>query len=135
MSENFYIATSHGSYAESTISTLKMITGESMPFISFYEEMSKKDLKKKYLEIFKNNCGKEFIVFVDILGGTPFNVLAEIKYEQTDLNIALITGFSLVMIIEVLENGVTKKTLENIFEMTKIIEKFTINSEEGEEED
>ncbi|MDK2818122.1 MAG: hypothetical protein KFW21_01565 [Spirochaetota bacterium] len=130
-----YIATSHGMYAESTVSTLQMLTGDTIPFVSFLNSMSKEDLKRKYLEIFNQSEEKEFVFFVDISGGTPFNVLLELKYERKDLDIKLVTGLSLLMLIEILENELSEESIQNIFNMTKIITELTIDSYEGEEEE
>lgn len=130
-----YIATSHGEYAKGTTETLKMLTGEEVPYISFTSEMSKEELKTGYLEILKENKSEKYIFITDIFAGTPFNVLIELKAENLNLDITIITGLSLILLIELLENGISENFFESIIENTKIIDKIEVNSVLGEEED
>ncbi|ANU38146.1 PTS sugar transporter subunit IIA [Vibrio scophthalmi] len=132
----FYMATSHGTYAESTIKTLEMITGDSMPYVSLLSDMSKVSLKEQYLTLLEPNADKEIIIFVDVLCGTPFNCLMEIKLEYPHYNITLVTGLSLILIVEVLDSDrVNNEVLSNVFENTKIIREIEFDSQIGEEED
>lgn len=135
MAKNIYIATSHGEYAKGTIETLKMLTGEELPYISFTNEMSKEDLKKKYLEFLIKNNSEKYIFITDIFAGTPFNVLIELKGENPDLNIVIITGLSLILLMELLENGINEDIFKTLIDNTKIIDKIEIKSILGEEED
>lgn len=135
MAKNIYITTSHGEYAKGTIETLKMLTGEELPYISFTNEMSKEDLKKKYLEFLIKNNSEKYIFITDIFAGTPFNVLIELKGENPDLNIVIITGLSLILLIELLENGINEDIFKTLIDNTKIIDKIEIKSILGEEED
>lgn len=133
---NVYIATSHGTYAENTVKTLEMITGDSIPYVSLLSDMSKESLKEKYLTLLEINHDKEIIFFVDVVSGTPFNTLMEIKYQYPHYNITLITGLSLLMVIEVLENeGINDAVLSNIFEGTRVFNELENHTQIGEEED
>ncbi|MCX3066653.1 hypothetical protein OQE61_04015 [Cetobacterium somerae] len=135
MKEVTYIATSHGEYAKGTIETLKMLTGEEVSYISFLNGMSKEELKKIYLKFLNENKSKKYVFVTDIFAGTPFNTLVEIKGEYMNLDIIIITGLSLILLIELLDNGVSKNLFESLIENTKIIEKIEMSSILGEEED
>ncbi|MGL5254644.1 MAG: PTS sugar transporter subunit IIA [Brevinema sp.] len=129
-----YIATSHGNYAESTVYTLKMLTGDTIPFICFLENMSKDDLKALYLKKMDEYEGEELIFLVDLFGGTPFNVLIELKYEYPNRKFTIVTGLSLVMLISILESGLEEIT-ENMSNALKIITEIDTSLKAGEEED
>lgn len=132
----YYIAASHGDYAKGTVNAYEMLTGETMPYASFLSNMSKDDLKKEYLNIINENKDeKDIAILVDIFAGTPFNVATELKYERTDLNITIVTGLSLLMLLAISDLGVCDESLNNVFEMTKIIKETNISSDMGEEEE
>lgn len=130
-----YIATSHGPYAEGCVQTLKMLTGDEILAVSFLDSMSKEDLKKQFLYILEENPTESYVFFVDIFGGTPFNVLVEIKYEYPQYHISVVTGLSLLMLMGVLEEGYSEEVINNINNNIHIVDQIEFTSQSGEEED
>lgn len=94
------ILVSHGSYAEALYESLKMIYGEQekVEAINFTIGESIDDLKKKINLAKKRLQTEEILIFVDIIGGSPYNVSS----LEIDDKVNVITGFNMPMILEIL---------------------------------
>lgn len=99
MFDNIVIAT-HGKFGIELLKSVEMIIGKQnkVTACSYLEGMT---LEKLSLEI--ENCvgNNDTLVFVDILGGTPYNVAMKLSKEK---NISLITGVNLAILIEACMN-------------------------------
>lgn len=95
------IVMSHGKMAEAALASAEMIVGkiESAYSISMSEDDSPEMIRTRLTAII-DNCPDtaEFIVVVDILGGTPCNVAVAVAKEKQ--NVMVLSGLSLGMIIE-----------------------------------
>ncbi len=129
-----FVATSHGNYAKETVKTLEMLTGEQMLYISFKPNQSKENLKNKYYTLIEQVNNNPIVFIVDIFSGTPFNALIEIKGENIEWDITLITGLSLTMLIELTQNGLNDDFKSNLWDLTKIISTSNFDFNFGEEE-
>ena len=81
----------HGRFGEELIRTAEMIVGEIKdvtPF-SLLPETSPEELKEAVRSEFEKNRDVSFLCLVDLLGGTPFNVMAEFRKEY---DITIVTG-------------------------------------------
>lgn len=94
------ILVSHGPYAEALYESLKMIYGEQekVEAINFTIGESIDDLKKKIDVAKKRLQTEEILIFVDIIGGSPYNVSS----LEIDDKVNVITGFNMPMILEIL---------------------------------
>ncbi|MDI3311517.1 MAG: PTS sugar transporter subunit IIA [Thermoanaerobacterium sp.] len=94
------ILVSHGPYAEALYESLKMIYGEQdkIETINFKIGESIDDLRKKIGLAKKRLQTEEVLIFVDIMGGSPYNVSS----LEIDDKVNVITGFNMPMILEIL---------------------------------
>lgn len=91
----------HGNASKHMIQTAEMIVGaqENVGFINFTNGESFLALKEKYQnEIQKLDCSNGLLIMVDLFGGTPFNVIAMLAYE--DANMEVISGVNIPMLVE-----------------------------------
>lgn len=97
------VLTGHGRFALGVGDAIQMVTGDHKHFAcvpfegdkaASYEDDLRAAIKKIYDET------KSVLVFVDLLGGTPFNksMLISAEYE----NLEVVTGSNLPMLIECL---------------------------------
>ena len=94
------IVMSHGKFCNELIESAKMILGniEGYEIVSMLEEEGFEITSKK-LEKCINKLGiNSILIFVDLYGGTPFNIANIFLQKQN--NIRLIAGMNLAMIIE-----------------------------------
>lgn len=94
------ILVAHGKFATELHNTLEMIVGDVKHFhpVNFYAEEGPDHLRARIEEVVKLNSGTEYLIFVDLYGGTPFNVSAGLSAE--DENISVVTGMNLPMLLE-----------------------------------
>lgn len=91
----------HGYTSKHLIQTAEMIVGpqENIGFINFIYGESTVDLKRKYRqEIQELDCSEGLLIMVDLFGGTPFNAIAILAYDKT--NMEVITGVNIPMLVE-----------------------------------
>jgi PTS system mannose-specific IIA component len=92
---------SHGHMAEETLRSAEMIAGafEDARALSIYSKDTVESIKKNLKEVLKELKGyKNFLVMVDIIGGTPCNVAITELYKEK--NVRIISGFNLAMVLE-----------------------------------
>ncbi|MGF7429632.1 PTS sugar transporter subunit IIA [Thermoanaerobacterium thermosaccharolyticum] len=94
------ILVSHGPYAEALYESIKMIYGEQdkIETINFKIGESIDDLKENIDRAKKRLQTDYVLIFVDILGGSPYNVSS----LEIDDKVNVITGFNMPMILEIL---------------------------------
>lgn len=109
-----FILTGHGHFADGIKSALDMVAGdqenfEIVPFEGSQAATYGDDLRAAITKM-RGECEEGVIVFVDLLGGTPFNQSMMIANDVDKLEI--VTGSNLPMIIELLfaRNGATNVT-------------------------
>lgn len=101
--EKAVLLISHGDYAKALLGSAEMIMGEqdNVKAIGLYPGDSPDELTKYANKFVSENekCGKETIILVDLMGGTPYN--ASLKLLR-DFNVTILTGLNLTMAIEAL---------------------------------
>lgn len=97
---NSIILVGHGNFATGLESAVKLIIGNSdkLIVIDFTASMSREELKSNI----ESKLGeKQNIILTDVLGGTPFNVSAELVNESTKV----IYGTNLGILLEILSSN------------------------------
>lgn len=117
------ILASHGNLAEALMSTAQMIIGPNTDMIALGLQagVAPEAYREALNEVFSQYPEYEFLVLVDILGGTPFNsIISQLQNE----NVQVVTGVNLGMLLEVLLNQ------ENygLNELSEFAKKMGINS-------
>ncbi|MGO3874310.1 MAG: PTS sugar transporter subunit IIA [Lacticaseibacillus paracasei] len=98
---------SHSDYAKGLKKSVEMIAGNNEQFqaLAFDEEDSLDSLKAKILlSALQLDTGAGVIIFVDLLGATPFNASVvcakQLEYEKHDIRV--LSGMNLPMVLETL---------------------------------
>lgn len=97
------LLTSHGTMAEGMAQSVKMLIGvqDHLEIATFDEEMGPDQLEELYAEKLANvSPDEQWLVFCDIMGGTPFNTISKFSFKNDD--IAVIYGMNLPTVIEAL---------------------------------
>lgn len=109
-----FILTGHGQFSNGLKSALDMVAGDQpafqiVPFEGSEAATYGDDLRAAIIAM-RAECEEGVIVFVDLLGGTPFNQSMMIANDVDKLEI--VTGTNLPMVIELLfaRNGATDVT-------------------------
>lgn len=107
MKKSKYIIISHGSFASGLKEAIEMILGPQENVKAFcllkdmapetFGELIKKEIDKNIEE------NSDTMIFVDLLGGTPFNSIVPLLQKYKD--ISFITGVNLGMCLEIISNG------------------------------
>ena len=109
-----FILTGHGPFSNGLKSALDMVAGDQPAFqiVPFEgsEAATYGDDLRAAITAMRAECEEGVIVFVDLLGGTPFNQSMMIANDVDKLEI--VTGTNLPMVIELLfaRNGATDVT-------------------------
>lgn len=96
------LVTGHANFGSGITSSVNLIAGEqeAYRYVDFLPTYSTEDLTRemmKELEELKDCEG--VIIFTDLMGGTPFNVSAQIGREKD--NIRIVAGTNLPMLVEI----------------------------------
>ena len=96
------LVTGHANFGSGMTSSVNLIAGEqeAYRYVDFLPTYSTEDLTReltKALEELKDCEG--VIIFTDLMGGTPFNVSAQIGHGKE--NIRIVAGTNLPMIVEI----------------------------------
>lgn len=97
------LITSHGGMAKGMVESVRMLVGEQehLDVVTFEEEMGTDELEERYREVLGDaSDDRQHLVFCDIMGGSPFNVVSRFSYKND--NIAVIYGMNLPLVIEAL---------------------------------
>ena len=95
-----YIIATHGNLADALKSTMEMIVGQhpEIQALGLQPDMSVDDYRERLVDCIGND---QILVFLDIVGGTPFNsLIQELKSEQ----VSFIAGTNLGMLLEIVLN-------------------------------
>ncbi len=105
-----FVLTGHGQFSNGLASAIDMVAGDQeafkvVPFEGSQAATYGDDLRQAIVELSETCEG--VLVFVDLLGGTPFNQAMMIAQDVENLQI--VTGTNLPMLIELLflRNGAT----------------------------
>ncbi len=109
-----FVLTGHGQFSNGLASAIDMVAGDQeafkvVPFEGSQAATYGDDLRQAIVELSESCEG--VLVFVDLLGGTPFNQAMMIAQDVENLQI--VTGTNLPMLIELLflRNGATLSDL------------------------
>ena len=96
------LVTGHANFGSGMTSSVNLIAGEqeAYRYVDFLPTYSTEDLTReltKALEELKD-C-EVVIIFTDLMGGTPFNVSAQIGHGKE--NIRIVAGTNLPMLVEI----------------------------------
>jgi len=114
----------HGGLAEGLLNSMSLIIGEQEKTgaIGLYESDSIDEfpgrIKEKIEELITDDG---LIIFVDIIGASPFNASAKVIHDNPELNLSLITGVNLPMILETALNFEEDLSLEELSQKIKDI--------------
>lgn len=129
------ILVSHGKFCEGIKDSVEMILGpqEHIFTVSLLEEDGPQDLESKFTQHIDKD--DDVVVFVDILGGTPANIISKLIMQGEELE--LYTGMNLPMIISYLNGQMINEEVDYIYKGRKGIVKVNniINESESEEDE
>ena len=96
------LVTGHANFGSGTPSSVNLIAGEqeAYKYVDFLPTYSTEDLTveiTKALDELKDCEG--VIIFTDLMGGTPFNVSAQLGHGKS--NIRIVAGTNLPMLVEI----------------------------------
>lgn len=105
------IIVSHGNYAVEILNSVEMVYGkvENLKAVTINDGESLKELENKLKFEVENSRLSEFLILVDLLGGTPYNSTQGLIHKE---NVEVITGVNIPMILKVLP--ITNKPLKEV---------------------
>src|SRR5699024_6309220 len=109
------LVTGHANFGTGITSSVNLIAGEQEAYqaVDFLPTYSTEDLTReitKALDELKECEG--VIIFTDLMGGTPFNVSAQIGHGKD--NIRIVAGTTLPMLVEIV---MSRKFMDNLDEL------------------
>ena len=109
------LVTGHANFGTGITSSVNLIAGEQEAYqaVDFLPTYSTEDLTHeitKALDELKECEG--VIIFTDLMGGTPFNVSAQIGHGKD--NIRIVAGTNLPMLVEIV---MSRKFMDNLDEL------------------
>jgi len=141
------IISGHANFATGLNSSLELIAGKqaNVKTVDFLEGNSSEDLTANLKAAINSieNCDK-YLIFTDLIGGSPFKLSVELKYElANEKEIEVISGTNLGMIIETSMMATASDDLNSLIESAintgkSQVYKFElpqVNKEEIDEED
>ena len=113
------IVAAHGHLAEGLIASSAMIAGpqEDLVAVTFESSEGPDDLLAKYAAAVEKSPSDQYLVLVDLLGGSPYNAAARFAAEREDADV--VTGVNLPMVIEVLSRRLTGAGLAELVEAAR----------------
>ena len=109
------LVTGHANFGTGITSSVNLIAGEQEAYkaVDFLPTYSTEDLTReitKALDELKDCEG--VIIFTDLMGGTPFNVSAQVGHGKE--NIRIVAGTNLPMLVEIV---MSRKFMDNLDEL------------------
>ena len=126
---------SHGRFCEELKTTTEMIMGpqESIHSVALLPEEGPDDFLAKFLDTIKNF--DDYLVFADLLGGTPCNVVSRLIMEGKEIE--LYAGMNLPMVIEFINSSLIgadcnyqKKAAGSIVKVNDLLASFDDDEDE-----
>ena len=113
------LVTGHANFGTGITSSVNLIAGEQEAYkaVDFLPTYSTEDLTReitKALDELKDCEG--VIIFTDLMGGTPFNVSAQIGHGKE--NIRIVAGTNLPMLVEIV---MSRKFMDNLDELVESV--------------
>lgn len=99
------IITTHGPLADALKECSRMFFGDKsdeLYTIGLFPEDSPTDLFNRLKYIIKTDEQDDYLILVDIFGGTPFNTVALLMEDYSNVNIQCLTGVNMPLIMEIL---------------------------------
>lgn len=129
------ILVSHGEFCEGIKASVEMILGpqDNIFTVSLLEEDSPQDLEEKFKEYIDKD--DTIVTFVDILGGTPANVITKLIMQGESFE--LYAGMNLPMLISYLNGQIISENTDYVSQGQEGIVKVNdiINKSKPEEDD
>ncbi|SDM29524.1 PTS sugar transporter subunit IIA [Actinomyces ruminicola] len=113
------IVAAHGHLAEGLLNSAVMIAGpqDDVVPISFDPGEGPDDLLAKYADAVDSSASTQYLLLVDLLGGSPYNAAARFAAAREDADV--VTGVNLPMLIEVLGRRLAGGELAELVEVAK----------------
>ena len=111
------LVTGHANFGSGITSSVNLIAGEqeAYKYVDFLPTYSTEDLTgeiTKALDELKDCEG--VIIFTDLMGGTPFNVAAQLGHDKE--NIRIVAGTNLPMLVEIVMSRKFMDDLDGLVE-------------------
>lgn len=109
------LVTGHANFGTGITSSVNLIAGEQEAYqaVDFLPTYSTEDLTREITKALDELKGCEgVIIFTDLMGGTPFNVSAQIGHGKD--NIRIVAGTNLPMLVEIV---MSRKFMDNMDEL------------------
>lgn len=96
------VVAGHGSYADGIMSAIELIAGvpEQVQAVNFKKGEGVNELTSNMIAAIQALQSPDVILMVDILGGSPFNVAAQLLVEHTGKNLRLVAGANLAAVVQ-----------------------------------
>lgn len=110
------IITGHGHFPTGLLSAVSLVAGkpEKVEAVDFTEGMSSEELKGQLKEAAGRLEEQEILILADLTGGTPFNMAAAIKMEETEKHFAVVSGANMPALVEGVFSRVMYGSLEEL---------------------
>ena len=134
MSEHLVLV-SHGRFCEELKKSAEMIMGpqETLSTVALLPEEGEADFLEKFEAITESL--EDFVVFADLLGGTPCNILS--KKIMQGASFDLYTGMNLPMVISyvnasllAIEGDYVKESAESIVKVNELLLNVAVDDED-----
>lgn len=113
----------HGNMAEGIKDSVRLIIGEQEKFsvLGLHEGDDFDAFKDRVYEKVKEvNDGEGVIVFVDLMGASPFNAagMNTARLKEENINIRVITGANLPMLLETFMQRESAESIEELYKIS-----------------
>ena len=113
------VVAAHGHLAEGLVASSAMIVGPSDDVVAVTFEPSEgpDDLLAKYAAAVEASSSQEYLILVDLFGGSPYNAAARFAAGRDDADV--VTGVNLPMLVEVLGRRLTGGSLPELVDTAR----------------
>ena len=113
------VIAAHGYFAEGLLASSAMIVGpqEDAVAVTFDPSEGPDDLLAKYAAATEASSSTEYLLLVDLFGGSPYNAAARFAAARDDADV--VTGVNLPMLVEVLARRMAGADLAALVEVAK----------------
>lgn len=131
------IISGHGGFATGMKAALHLLSTipDNWTFIDFKEGMSDTDLKVEFEKVINADKDGQFVLFTDLVGGTPYKVSATISYAND--NVKAVGGCNLGSLLESIYSNFDSADAmaDSLVSVAKQgIQKFTIEPDTSSQE-